>query len=73
MRCATHTSSAGWTPSPTCVADERTAHALDPSMADSGFADVGFRLAYTAPIDSIGDVLAAVFRAPPYLPGGSAK
>jgi hypothetical protein len=35
--------------------------------ADTGFADVGFRLAYTAPIDSITDVLAAAFKSPPYL------
>lgn len=39
----------------------------------SGFCDVGFRLAYTAPIDSIADVLTAEFKAPHYLPGAKAK
>jgi formylglycine-generating enzyme required for sulfatase activity len=38
-----------------------------------GFCDVGFRLAYTAPIDSIFDVLAATFKEPAYLPGPKAR
>jgi len=40
---------------------------LDSTSA--GFADVGFRLAYTAPIDSIVDILATA----KYLPGSNAK
>jgi hypothetical protein len=38
----------------------------------TGFCDVGFRLAYTAPIDSIVDVLANSFKDPKYLPGPKA-
>ena len=41
--------------------------------AKTGFCDVGFRLAYTAPIDSIVDVLANSFKEPKYLPGAKAK
>ena len=41
--------------------------------AKTGFCDVGFRLAYTAPIDSILDVLANSFKEPKYLPGPKAK
>jgi hypothetical protein len=40
---------------------------LTPPQADNGFCDVGFRLAYTAPIDSIVDVLGAVYKEPPYI------
>jgi hypothetical protein len=46
---------------------------LDLDLAASGFSDVGVRLAYTAPIDSIIDVLAATFKDPHYLPGTNAK
>lgn len=44
---------------------------LDLTIAqnNTGYCDVGFRLAYTAPIDSITDVLAATFKDPKYLPG----
>jgi hypothetical protein len=35
----------------------------------AGYCDVGFRLAYTAPIDSIVDVLVNSFKEPKYLPG----
>ena len=38
----------------------------------TGYCDVGFRLTYTAPIDSIVDVLANSFKAPKYLPGPNA-
>ena len=41
---------------------------LDFAQTSTGFSDVGFRLAYTAPVDSIADVLASAFKAPPYLP-----
>ncbi len=43
---------------------------LDPNSAQSpnGFSDVGFRLAYTAPIATINEVLATVFKDPKYLP-----
>ncbi len=47
-------------------------YAVYAAVAD-GFCDVGFRLTYTAPIDSIGDVLAAAFKDPKYLPGAKAK
>jgi hypothetical protein len=40
---------------------------MDSDQTSTGFSDVGFRLAYTAPIDSINDVLAAVFKEPRYL------
>jgi hypothetical protein len=43
------------------------------AQTNTGYADVGFRLAYTAPIDSITDVLAATFKDPKYLPGAKAK
>jgi len=48
---------------------------LDPGLASTavGFCDVGFRLAYTAPIDSIFDVLTDTFSSPKYLPGPKAK
>jgi formylglycine-generating enzyme required for sulfatase activity len=48
---------------------------LDPTFPQTaiGYCDVGFRLAYTAPIDSVGDVLASAFRDPHYLPGPKAK
>ncbi len=39
----------------------------------SGYCDVGFRLAFTAPIDSIVDVLASTFKEPHYLPGPKAR
>ncbi len=44
---------------------------LDPDFPQTavGYCDVGFRLAYTAPIDSIVDVLASAFKDPKYLPG----
>ena len=49
--------------------------ALDLTSAQNltGYCDVGFRLAYTAPIDSITDVLTAMFQDPKYLPGSKAK
>jgi hypothetical protein len=58
---------------PNIVFNER--QPVDPGFAQtsSGFSDVGFRLAYTAPIDSIVDVLAVVFKEPKYLPGPNAK
>jgi hypothetical protein len=51
---------------------------VDPTFAQTltGFSDVGFRLAYTAPIDSITDVLAQIFPVaghPPYLPAKTAR
>ena len=48
---------------------------IDPAspQTETGFCDVGFRLAYTAPIDSIADVLASEFKSPHYLPGPKAK
>ena len=48
---------------------------LDLTIAqnNTGYCDVGFRLAYTAPIDSITDVLTAMFTDPKYLPGSRAR
>jgi hypothetical protein len=51
---------------------------VDPTFPQTttGFSDVGFRLAYTAPIDSITDVLAQIFPVgghPPYLPAKAAR
>jgi hypothetical protein len=47
--------------------NEKQAVMMDSDQTAGGFSDVGFRLAYTAPIDSINDVLAAVFKEPKYL------
>ena len=41
--------------------------------AKTGYCDVGFRLAYTAQIDSILDVLANAFKEPKYMAGPKAK
>ncbi len=41
-------------------------------QADSGFADVGFRLAYTAPIPTIDEVLSGLFADTQYLKGPKA-
>jgi len=43
------------------------------SVGSAGYPDVGFRLAYTAPIDSIVDVLASAFKEPKYLPVRSGR
>jgi hypothetical protein len=42
-------------------------------QVNTGFADVGFRLAFTAPIDSISDVLATVFKSGKPIPGPRVK
>jgi hypothetical protein len=42
-------------------------------QTNNGFSDVGFRLAFTAPIDSISDVLATVFRGGKPPPGPRVK
>jgi hypothetical protein len=47
--------------------NQKQALVMDSDQTAGGFSDVGFRLAYTAPIDSINDVLAAVFKEPKYL------
>ncbi|HVS70480.1 MAG TPA: SUMF1/EgtB/PvdO family nonheme iron enzyme [Phycisphaerae bacterium] len=46
---------------------------VDLTMADDGFCDVGIRLAYTAPIATLKEVLDGIFQKPPYLPGPNAK
>jgi hypothetical protein len=56
---------------PTLPVDKPSIVALD-NQADSGFADVGIRLAYTAPIQTINEVLADVFSVPQYLKGPKA-
>ncbi len=45
---------------------------LNDPQTDSGFSDVGIRLAYTAPIQTINEVLADVFSVPQYLKGPKA-
>ena len=47
--------------------NEKQAVLMDSDQTAGGFSDVGMRLAYTAPIDSINDVLAVVFKDPKYL------
>jgi hypothetical protein len=56
---------------PTLPVDKPSIVALD-NQADTGFADVGIRLAYTAPIQTINEVLADVFSVPQYLKGPKA-
>lgn len=56
---------------PTLPLDKPSIVALD-AQADSGFSDVGIRLAYTAPIQTINEVLADVFSVPQYLKGPKA-
>jgi hypothetical protein len=46
---------------------------VDIGDATAGYCDVGFRLAYTAPIESVGEVLANAIKDPKYLPGPKAK
>jgi hypothetical protein len=53
--------------------NEKQAVNLSAEGVKKGYCDVGFRLAYTAPIDSIVDVLANAFKEPKYLPGPKAK
>ena len=48
--------------------NEKQTLSLSSPAAKIGFCDVGFRLAYTAPIDSIVDVLVNAFKEPKYLP-----
>jgi hypothetical protein len=48
--------------------NEKQPVSLSTPAAKTGFCDVGLRLAYTAPIDSIVDVLANAFKDPKYLP-----
>ena len=48
--------------------NEKQPLSLSTPAAKTGMCDVGFRLAYTAPIDSIVDVLANAFKDPKYLP-----
>jgi hypothetical protein len=47
---------------------EKQPVSLSTPAAKSGFCDVGLRLTYTAPIDSILDVLVNAFKDPKYLP-----
>jgi hypothetical protein len=51
-------------PQPVDLGDDHT---------NTGFCDVGIRLAYTAPIATLKEVLDGIFQKPPYLPGPNAK
>ncbi len=50
-------------PQPVDLGDDHT---------NTGFCDVGIRLAYTAPIATLKEVLDGIFQNPPYLPGPNA-